>query len=266
MKFKRLKNSVVVVTGSSSGIGYELCKVLADAKCKVYGISRKTTSIEGVSHIKADVTNKEDVKAAFNKILAEAGKIDVLINNAGMGISGAIETAPEEDINKIVGVNFIGTVNCIQEVLPFMRENRSGKIINVSSVAGLMPIPFQGFYSATKASVILLTESLRMEVKPFKVEAGSILPGDTKTSFTGNRVKSPLDSEYSAKEKKSVGVMEKDEQNGMSARYVALKIARYANKKKLPLAKVVGFKYKIFMLLNKFLPHKLVLYVISKMY
>jgi len=178
---------VCVLTGGSSGIGKATALLLANNGFTVYELSRKGADADGIFHITADVTEPEQVKAAVTQVLAAEGQIDLLVNNAGFGISGAVEfTDPKEAFSQL-NVNFFGSLNCIQAVLPTMRAQKGGHIVNISSVAAPIAIPFQSFYSATKAATNSLTLALRNEVKPFGVKVCAILPGDVKTGFTAAR-------------------------------------------------------------------------------
>lgn len=258
------KPRVIIITGASSGIGLELAKKFINNGDKVYGLSRKEFILEGLTHIICDVSSQEQCLNAIKTVVAKEGKIDILINNAGMGISGSIENTSENDARKIFDVNFFGTFFMCKDALPYIRESK-GRIINISSVASKMFIPFQGFYSATKASIDAISAAMRAEAKPFGVKVTNILPGDTKTSFTANRVKQD-DGVYNERYEKSIAKMEHDEQNGMSSEYVACVIYKVANKKHPPITKTAGIPYKILLALAKVLPNRFVEWIISKMY
>lgn len=255
---------VVLITGVSSGIGLELAKKFIKNGNIVYGVSRKSFSLEGLTHIICDVSLLEQCQNAIQTVIEKEGKIDILINNAGMGISGSIENTSEQDARKIYDVNFFGTFFMCKAALPFLRESK-GRIINVSSVASKFYIPFQGFYSATKASIDAISAAMRAETKPYGVRITNVLPGDTKTSFTANRVKQD-DGVYNERYVSSVGKMEHDEQNGMSSEYVAKVIYKVATKRRPPLTKTVGIPYKILLFLSKILPNRFIEWVVSKMY
>ena len=260
-------NRIVLITVTSSGIGNVTAKLFKEKGDVVYGLSRRVVG-EDFNEISCDITSKEDVKRVVDEIIKKEGRIDVLINNAGMGISGPVETTRTEDAKKLFDVNFFGTLNVINCVLPYMREARGGRIINISSVASPIPIPFQAFYSASKAAIDSLTFALRAEVADFGVKVSSVLPGDTKTGFTSNREKQDVDSsgEYSEKMQRSVSQMEKDEQNGMDAKSVAKLVYKVSKKKNPPVHATVGFQYKLFVFLTKLLPKRLVNRIIKGMY
>lgn len=259
---------VVVITGASSGIGLVTAKYFSKQGWIVYGLARREIKEENIKSISCDVTNKEQVKKAISIVVKEQGKIDLLINNAGFGISGSVENQKLEEIEKLFKVNFLGAVNVTQEVLPIMRNQNYGKILNTSSVAGIFPIPFQSFYSATKASLDIWAKALRMEVKPYNIQICNLLVGDTKTGFTAVREKNSADkgTNYEQVVEKSILKMEKDEQNGKDPITVSKTMFKLAKKKKIPATKTVGFTYKLLVFLEKILPQSFMLWVVGKMY
>ena len=264
-----MEKKVVLVTGCSSGIGKEICnQLIKDGGFIVYGISRNEFEMEGLTQFKVDVTDRQGIERVIKKIIDREKSIDILISNAGMGISGPVETAKIEDVQKLLNVNFFGMVNCVQAVLPYMRERKSGKIIMTSSLGSKVGLPFQSFYSASKSALDSLGFALNLEVKRFGIQCLNILPGDTRTGFTGARVKQDDESAgiYSEVMERCVGKMEKDERNGMKVEKVAKVYVKYCKKKKIPLQKVVGFKNKVLAFLIKILPIKLANAVVRKMY
>ena len=265
---KKINQKVVVITGASSGIGLATAKYFRDNNFIVYNLSRRQVEERGIKSIKCDVTNTEQVKSAIEQIVKEQNKIDVLINNAGFGISGSSENQNIEDVEKLFKVNFIGAVNVTSCVLPIMRKQKQGKIINTGSVAGVFPIPFQSFYSATKVAIDMWAKALRLEVKPFGVQVCTVLVGDTKTDFTDKRQKSTQDigTDYEQIVLKSIAKMERDEQKGKDPITVSKVMLKLANKRKMPASKVVGFGYKVLVFLNKILPQRFMLWVVSKLY
>lgn len=266
MSMKKERKYVAIVTGASSGIGLATAKMLKEKGVKVYGMAYNDFECN-FDYVKVDVTKPEQIENALKQIFEKENQIDFLVNCAGMGISGSVENSPEEKIRKIYDVNFFGTVNMCKAVLPYMRKNNFGHIVNISSVAGELPIPFQTFYSATKASIESFTAGLSMEVKPFGIKAVCVLPGDTKTGFTAAREKNNDDDvSYGKRVESSVGQMEKDEQNGMTPESVAKVICKALFKKNPKPINVVGFKYKFFLFLNHFLPRKLVYKILYSMY
>ena len=160
-------SKVVLITGGSSGIGKSIGEFLTNKGFIVYGTSRNPQNYSKSKFpiIALDVTESTSILAAVNILLENEGKIDVLINNAGVGITGPIEEIPEFEIKSNFETNFFGPMNVIKAVLPKMREQRSGLIINITSIAGYMGLPYRGIYSASKAALEILTESFRMEIK-----------------------------------------------------------------------------------------------------
>jgi len=246
---------VCVLTGGSSGIGKATAELLVKNGFTVYELSRNGADTDGIRHITADVTEPDQVKTAIATVLETEGQIDLLVNNAGFGISGAVEYTDPKDAYAQLNVNFFGSLHCIQAALPAMRAQKSGHIVNISSVAAPIAIPFQAFYSATKSATNSLTLALRNEVKPFGIKACAILPGDVKTGFTAARKKSCAGAEiYGEAIDHAVAVMEHDEQNGMSPEMVAKAVLRAANAKNPQAYYTVGFQYQVFVLLAKLLP------------
>lgn len=260
-------SKVVLITGGSSGIGKAVAVNLRDADCKVYEMSRKPSLREGILHIDGDITDEESVKTVVEKVIAEEGKIDILINNAGFGISGAIEFTDVEDAKKQLDVNFFGGVRMCRHVLPYMRKAGYGRIVNLSSVAAPVPIPFQAFYSASKAAVSSYTMALDNEVKPYGIRALAVMPGDVHTGFTDAREKEISgDEEYGGRIAKSVKKMEKDELGGMEAGDAGAYVAKLALKKSVKPLYAIRFDYKFFVLLSRLLPVKLLNWMIGKLY
>ena len=225
-----IKPKVVFITGISSGLGKCTAEYLAQKGHAVYGTSRKKLEINPkINILKADVTDLESLKVAVEIVLIKEGRIDVLINNAGMGISGAIEYSMGEDIKLQMDTNFMGIVNVIQSVLPAMRKQGAGTIINMSSIGGIMGLPFQGFYSASKFAIVGLSEALRMELKAYHINVVVIRPGDFFTSFTSNRkIDKDLntDNPYQQQFRKTLSIIEMDEKGGMKPDYLARKLGR----------------------------------------
>ena len=259
---------VIVITGASSGIGFETAKLLSLKGHKVYGLSRRVLSCEYFTSLPCDITDYARTNECFKEIYEKEGRIDVLINNAGMGISGAVEYTKEEDIKKIFDINVLALVNACKLVIPYMRAQGGGKIINVSSVASYVPIPFQAFYSATKSAVQQFSYALRLEVKPFKVGVSVVCPGDTKTGFTSARVKDRVEQDdfYGDRIVRSIEKMEHDEQKGMPASAVSKVIFKIIKKKRPPACKTVGFSYKLIVLLIKIVPTSFMLWIVKKLY
>ena len=253
---------ICVITGGSSGIGKSAALFMLKNGYSVYEFSRRESNTPDICHISVDVTDSSAVKNAVSEVFSKEGRIDVLINCAGFGISGAAEFTDIESAKKQFDVNFFGAVRVCNEVIPIMREQKSGKIVNVGSVAGVISIPFQSFYSASKAALLSYTEALANELRPFGISAVCILPGDIKTGFTSARKKEI----YSGRISRSVSVMEKDEGNGMNADSVGRYIAKIASSKSRKPVKTIGVKYKLFIFLTKILPAAAVNKIVGKIY
>lgn len=252
------KAKVALVTGGSSGIGKAVCESLHRSGVKVYELSRRDVSNDGIDHISADVTNEEDIKRAVETVLNKEGRIDILLNVAGTGISGAIEFTETKDARFQFDVNFFGMVNMCHEVLPIMRKQGGGRIVNISSVAGPVPIPFQAYYSASKAAINSYTMSLANEVRPYGISVTAVQPGDIASGFTDARKKIiEGDEEYGGRISRSVQVMEKDERTGMKPEEAGAYIAKIALKNKVKPLYAIGFTYKFFCVLMKLLPSAL---------
>ena len=253
-----------VVTGASRGIGRETAVLLAKNGWRVYGLCRSVPEEpSGIEYIRCDVTDEDAVNAAFGQI----GGIDLLVNNAGMGISGAGEFATGQDISLQMDVNFKGSALCTAAALKYMRPKKAGKIIFISSLAAIFPIPFQTFYSASKSAITAYAHGIGLELRGFGVSTSVLLLGDMKTGFTESRRKNARgDAEYGGKITRSVAIMERDEKSGMAPISAAKAILKIAEAKKPPHLKILGAKYRLFYFLSKILPLNLQLFVLDKMY
>ena len=183
-----MQKKVILITGASSGIGYDAALILAEQGHRVYGAARRVELLEqlrasGVVPIRMDVTDEASMVDGVNNIIDAEGRIDVLVNNAGYGYMGAIENVPISEAKRQLEVNVFGLARLIQLVLPYMRAQKSGRIINTSSVAGKAVIPFGGWYNVSKYSVEALSDALRIEVKPFGINVSLIEPGGIKTDW-----------------------------------------------------------------------------------
>lgn len=218
---------VVFITGISSGFGKKSAEILARNGHKVYGTLRKSCEVDPlIIPLNMDLTDHSSIRQAVAQVVEKEGRIDVLINNAGMHTGGPIEEAPVDQFSEQLAANVNGMVVLTQLVLPLMRRQGGGLIINFSSIGGLMGLPFQGFYSASKFAIEGLSEALRMEVKAFNIKVVVINPGDFHTNNTANRIKI-VDKEgaYAAQFNRSIAIIERDENGGGKAEVVARKIA-----------------------------------------
>ena len=261
------EKQVAVVTGGSSGIGRETALSLTQKGCTVYELSRRENPPYGVNHITADVTDEDQVNRAIEEIITREGQIDILVSNAGYGISGAAEMTASADSHAQLELNLFGTDNVIRAVLPHMRGQNSGRIVCVSSVAGILPIPFQLWYSVSKAAIAAYVLALQNEIRPYGITVCAVLPGDIATGFTDARQKDDCkDSDYGERVRRSVAVMEKDERGGMSPKKAGEYIAKLAVKKNSRPLKAIGFSYKAIAVLAKLLPRRLSNYIVGKLY
>ena len=237
-----MEQQVIIITGASSGFGKATAEMLAAKGNTVYGLCRREMQDTNIRYRQCDVRNREQIAAVVAEIVKEQGRVDVLINNAGMGIGGALELATEE-IDLQMGTNFMGCVNMCQTVLPYMRKAHKGKIINLSSIGGVMGLPYQGFYSASKFAIEGFTEALAAEVTGFGIRVCMVEPGDFATGFTGSRKNSQAtmnDPDYGPIFKRSLAIIEKEENGGLQPEVLARRIVKLVEKKKPPLRNVVA--------------------------
>ena len=258
---------IAVITGATSGIGFACAKLLISKGYKVYGIARRQYSGTDFMCFSADVCDYAAIEGILKEIHTREGKIDVLVNNAGIGIAGAIEDASPEGIERIVGVNLTALCVLCSKTVPYMRGNAQNgacgaKIINISSVGGIMPLPYQAMYSATKAGVEVFSRALANELKPYNIKVCAVLPGDTKTGFTEAR----LCEGTNARAIKSVEKMARDERRGKSPEAVARGGYKGARRKNPPLRASVGLASKLEVFLSRLLPVRLINYIIYKIY
>jgi len=193
------RSPVVLVTGASSGIGHAVASAFAAKGFEVFGTSRNprnTEPIAGVELIQLDVTDDESVTAAVSTVVQRAGRIDILVNNAGFGVLGAAEESSTAQAQQLFDTNFFGLVRVTREVLPYLRAQRSGRIINIGSVLGFLPAPYGALYSASKHAVEGYSESLDHETREFGVRVTVVEPGYTNTSFEASATDadSPIES------------------------------------------------------------------------
>ena len=224
---------VILITGITSGFGKAMAEKFSREGHSVYGTHRRDCErIEGVHYIQAEVTDEASVKAAVQEVLDAEGRIDVFINNAGMGIGGPLEFSSLEDASRQMDVNWMGMVRFLHHILPVMREQRGGKIICFSSIGGLMGLPFQGLYSASKFAIEGYCEALRLELRDFGIKVVVIEPGDFATGFTAMRKSAGGEAVHAAYPKyaASLASIEKDETTGLKPEYLAGKISKIVNK------------------------------------
>ena len=249
---------IAVITGGTSGIGRETALYLAKNGCTVYELSRRTEGVEGLRHIRTDVTDEDSVRRAVEQILQEAGHI---------GISGAVEFTDTEEAQRQFQVNFFGMVRMNRAVIAAMRSRGSGRIVNLSSVAAPVPIPFQTYYSASKAAINSYTMALGNELRPFGITVCAVMPGDIHTGFTAARHKVGQGDEiYAGRISRSVKRMEHDEQTGMDPAKAGAFVGKVALKTGHKPLYTIGFSYKAAVLLTKILPARALNWLIGKIY
>jgi short-subunit dehydrogenase len=254
-------SKVVLVTGASSGIGKRIAVFLSGKGMTVYGTSRKSKSeiTNGVTMLVLDVNNLDSIKKAVECIIKEQGRLDVLINNAGMGITGPIEDTPTDEMRNVFSTNFFGPLDVIKSVLPQMRDQKSGLIINITSIAGYMGLPFRGVYSATKGALETVTEALRMEVKKFGIEVTNVAPGDFATNIASGRYHTPVfdDSPYKKEYRNNLNVMDSEVDKGSDPLDMAKAVFKIINTKKPKIHYKVGdFMQRFSIVLKRILPDK----------
>jgi NAD(P)-dependent dehydrogenase (short-subunit alcohol dehydrogenase family) len=282
---------VVLITGASSGIGRACARHLYEAGFRVYGTSRTpadrghgfdsaqagkgsrlTTSAaefkpDGASDtapsfplIPLDVTSDASVAGAVRWVLDREGALDIVVNNAGFGIAGAIEDTTVEEAYEQFDTNFFGTMRVCRAVLPVMRRQCGGYIVNVSSIAGQVGIPFQALYCASKFAVEGFTEALRMEAAPFGVRVVLVEPGDFRTGFTASRrlARSPVTDAYRERQARAIGVMEHDETHGATPEAVARLVHFIITRRSPRLRYAVGpVSERLALVLKRFAPARL---------
>lgn len=182
-----------LVTGASSGIGAAMATLLAERGGHVYGLSRRGEAPAGIHAIAADITDADSVQAAVARIISERGQLDIVVNAAGIGGAGPVEQIPLAEARKVMETNFFGALNVAQATLPHLRRRPRANLVMVSSIAGLMGIPYRAIYSASKAGVEMLVESLRLELRSTGVRVVSVNPGDTATPIIGAQYRMPAD-------------------------------------------------------------------------
>ena len=257
---------IAIVTGGTSGIGLATAQALGQAGYTVYTFSRRGRGPAGLHHLCADVTDEDAVRAAVEQVIAQEGQLDLVVNCAGFGISGAVEFTDTADAIRLFDVNFFGMVRVNRACLPYLRQSR-GRILNVSSVAAPVAIPFQAYYSCTKAAVNDYSLALANEVRPFGVTVAAVMPGDIATGFTAAREKSAAgDDVYGGRIARSVAKMERDEETGMAPQVAGAYLCHLARKKRLKGLYAIGFTYKFFCLLAKLLPVRVLNALVFQLY
>ncbi len=254
-------SKVILITGGSSGIGKSIGEFLNDKGFTVYGTSRHPERYQDsvFQLIKLDLADEASISNAIEKVFKLSGRLDVLINNAGAGITGPIEEIPNVEIKRNFETNFFGPVQVIKSVLPAMRKQNSGLIINITSIAGYMGLPYRGVYSASKGALGLITEAFRMEIKDFNIAMTNLAPGDFATNIAAGRYHAPLikGSFYEKKYGEVLKSIDEDVDNGSDPILVAQAVYNIINTKRPKIHYKVGtFMQKFSVVLKQILPSK----------
>lgn len=221
----------IIITGSSTGIGFALAEYFGKKGHQVFGLSRKPADSEYFKTVLTDITDNAQVQNAISEILKIEKRIDVLINNAGMGMVGAVEDSTQDEILKLFNLNLVGSVQMMTAVLPVMRDQKFGKIINISSIGSEMGLPFRGFYSASKSALDKVTEAIRYEVYPWNIDVCSLHLGDIKTKIAESRVKTKVSDPYKKTFEKVYALMNSHVNEGAEPEAVATYIENLLSKK-----------------------------------
>lgn len=254
-------SKVVLITGGSSGIGKSIGEFLVQKGLTVYGTSRNPENYADSKFmlVKLDVSNLDSIKNAVKKVIETSGRIDVVINNAGAGITGPIEEIPDLEIKKNFETNLFGPINVIKSVLPQMRNQNSGLIINITSIAGYMGLPYRGIYSASKGALELVTEAFRMELKDFNIHMTNVAPGDFATNIAAGRYHAPVieNSPYKTPYGNTLKLMDAHVDEGKDPQLMAEAIYKVINTNNPKVHYKVGeFMQKFSIVLKRILPDK----------
>lgn len=255
-------SKVVLITGGSSGIGKSIGEYLIQKGMIVFGTSRNPQNYSDNKFpiIALDVTNGDTITGCIQTVIDAEGRIDVVINNAGAGITGPVEEIPEIEIKRNFETNLFGPINVIKEVLPQMRKQNSGLIINITSIAGYMGLPYRGVYSASKGALELITETFRMELKDFNIKMTNIAPGDFATNIAAGRFHAPIkeDSPYKEKYGSVLKAIDEDVNKGNNPIVVAEMVYKVINTKHPKIHYKAGAVIQKFsIVLKRILPDKI---------
>jgi len=256
-------DKIVVITGGTSGIGLDLKNLFEKNGDTVLVISNMAVSEE--NHYFCDISNELKVKQIINEIGEKFGRIDILINCAGFGMSAITELVPFEQVEKLTSVNYYGTLYTIRASIPFMQKG--SKIINIASAMALFPVPFRAIYGSVKSAVLTLSYALRMELKPLGIDVVAFCPGDIKTNFTKNRVKDfETNERYGNRLKTATEKSDSREEKRIPSIVCATVMFKKINKKKTRPMYIVGGKYKFLYFLTRITPKSWLLNITNKLY
>ena len=261
---------VALVTGASSGVGAAMAPLLAASGWRVYGVSRRTVTLPGVTALPADICDDEALTAAVSRLIALEGRLDAVIHCAGIGGAGPVESMPTRRAREIMDTNFWGTWNVCQSTLPYLRESPRGRLLLVSSIAGHMGIPFRSVYCGSKAAVLALSDSLRLEVAGSRLQVTCISPGDMATNSIATQYRQPaaeVDELYRTRYTRSDDAMAANVSHGMDAGKVAARMVAIMNGDHLLPHYVIGEPVqKISTLAKRFLPARTWEWVLGRYY
>lgn len=253
-------NKVVLITGASSGIGKAIGELLHQKGFVVYGTSRQPEKITDSLFplLALEVRDAVSIETAVAKIIALSGRLDVVINNAGVGITGSLEEIPTHEIKNNFDTNFFGPIEVMKAVLPQMRLQKSGLIVNITSIAGYMGLPYRSIYSASKGALELVTEALRMEVKPFGINITNVAPGDFATNIASGRFHTPVkQSAYEIPYRNILKTMNEHVDNGRNPLAMAEAVYKIIQNPNPKIHYKVGlFMEKFSIVLKRILPDK----------
>ena len=256
----------LVLTGGSSGIGLATVQLFSQKEWQVFELSRHGVSHDGITHIHCDVTDEASVRQAISEVRSKSDRIDVVISNAGFGISGPIEFTTTGEAHRQFDVNFFGAFHLVKAVLPILRTQGYGRIVFTSSVAAVLSIPYQAFYSASKSALNAMALALANEVRPFGITVSVLMPGDVATGFTDARHKSVAGQNVYKHMQSAVSAMEKDERSGMTPQHMAHDLYRIATRRRVKPLYAGGMLYSFFCFLNRILPTGIVNRIVGRLY
>lgn len=252
-------SKVILITGGSSGIGKSIGEFLHQKGFIVYGTSRNPEKVLNSIFplVALDVRDVESIHLAVAQIIQSTGRLDVVINNAGVGITGPLEEIPMEEIKNNFDTNFFGPIAVMKAVLPQMRQQKSGLIVNITSIAGYMGLPYRSVYSASKGALELITEALRMEVKSFGIQITNVAPGDFATNIAAGRFHAPIiqGSDYERAYGSILKTMDEHVDSGSNPNEMAEAVFQIIQDKNPRIHYKVGaFMQKISIVLKRILP------------
>jgi NAD(P)-dependent dehydrogenase (short-subunit alcohol dehydrogenase family) len=263
------KPKVILITGISSGFGKEISKELAKKGHIVYGSIRSKCDVDkGVKTVFIELTQTQSIVDAVQKIIGTEGRIDVLINNAGMHSGGPFEDTPDKIIRQQMETNYFGWINAMKCVIPHMRKQGGGKIINISSIGGLTGMPFQGVYSASKFAIEAASAAMRTELRPFNIKLVVVNPGDFKTRNVETRIVSiAKNSPYKEQFEKTLRIFERDENGGKHPNKLAKIMCKIVDKKNPKQRYIIGaFLQKLAVYVKRFIPESAFNRIIARYY